>query len=455
VSAENRSYHRYLPHTDADVGRMLEVIGSRSIADLFAQLIPPPLALGRKLDLPPPLDEASLLDHLQELARTNAVCGRTSFLGAGVHPHAIQSAVDMLIQRSEFYTSYTPYQPEISQGTLQVIFEFQTMVSELLGLGLANASMYDGSTATAEAVLMARRLTGRKRALASLGVHPEYRRVVSTYLAGLDAQLEPLALGRDGRTEAGPLASDVGCLVVQVPNFFGVVEDIRALAQAAHAAGALLLAVTTEPLAFGLLAPPGALGADIAVGEGIGLAIPPSLGGPGLGLFASRDEPDFRKALPGRLVGETVDRRGRRGYVLTLATREQHIRREKATSNICTNQGLMALASNIHMSLLGKEGLREVARQSHAKAEYLKGEIAKVRGYRLPYSGPTFNEFLVEAPEDASGLLARLATRGILGGVPLSRFDAADRRRFLVAVTEMNERTEMDRLVAALAGRDA
>jgi glycine dehydrogenase subunit 1 len=291
----------------------------------------------------------------------------------------------------------------------------------------------------------------------SAGIHPEYRETVRTYFTNLGLELVEVPLGANGATDARALEAAVDektfAVAVQSPNFYGVVEDWSAGSSVAKAKGALSVAVVAEAASLALLKPPGEGGADIACGEAQSLGVPMQNGGPLLGFLSCRTE--HQRQIPGRLVGMTRDAEGRRAFCLTLSTREQHIRREKATSNICTNQGLMALASNIHMSLLGKEGLREVARQCHAKAEYLKGEIGRLRGYRLPYPGPTFNEFLVEAPEDAAPLLARLAVRGILGGVPLSRFDAADRRRFLVAVTEMNERAEMDRLVGALAGRDA
>ncbi|HYX20057.1 MAG TPA: aminomethyl-transferring glycine dehydrogenase subunit GcvPA, partial [Thermoanaerobaculia bacterium] len=380
------------------------------------------------------------------------------FLDAGVYHHYVSAIADQMLYRAEWLTAYTPYQPEISQGTLQSIFEFQTHVCLLTGLEVANASLYEGASALVEALLMAERLSrGRNKAVLSAAIHPEYRETVRTYFSNLGLELVEVPVGADGTTDARALAAAVDektfAVAVQSPNFYGVVEDWAAGSAAAKAKGALSVAVIAEAASLALLRPPGEGGVDIACGEAQSLGVPMHNGGPLLGFLSCRGE--HQRQIPGRLVGMTKDAEGRRAFCLTLSTREQHIRREKATSNICTNQGLMALASNIHMSLLGKEGLREVARQCHAKAEYLKGEIAKLRGYRLPYAGPTFNEFLVEAPEDANGLLARLAARGILGGVPLSRFDPADRRRFLVAVTEMNERVEMDRLVAALAGRDA
>jgi glycine dehydrogenase subunit 1 len=375
-----------------------------------------------------------------------------------VYHHYVSAIADQMLYRAEWLTAYTPYQPEISQGTLQSIFEFQTHVCLLTGLEVANASLYEGASALVEALLMAERLSrGRTKAVLSAGIHPEYRETVRTYFTNLGLELVEVAVGADGTTDARALAAAVDektfAVAVQSPNFHGVVEDWASGSAAAKAKGALSVAVIAEAASLALLKPPGEGGADIACGEAQSLGVPMHNGGPLLGFLSCR--PEHQRQIPGRLVGMTKDAGGRRAFCLTLSTREQHIRREKATSNICTNQGLMALASNIHMSLLGKEGLREVARQCHAKSEYLKGEIAKLRGYRLPFSGPSFNEFVVEAPEEAAGLLARLAARGILGGVPLSRFDAADRRRFLVAVTEMNERSEMDRLVAALAGREA
>lgn len=449
---------RYLPHTPEDVARMLATIGAPSIDALFSH-IPERLRVQRPLDLGPALDEAALLAHLGELAAKNRVAGDAegslSFLGSGLVPHHVATAVDAQLTRAEWYTAYTPYQPEISQGTLQAVFEFQTIVAEMFGLAVANASMYDGSTACAEAVLMARRIFDeeRPRAVLSAGLHPQYREATVTYLAGLHEPgtklLATAALDEQtGRTRADAAAEALAqggaaCLVVQSPNYYGVVEDVAALAEVAHAHGALLVVVTTEPLAYGILQPPGALGADIAVGEGLGLASGPQLGGPGVGLFAARAE--HLRAMPGRLVGETVDKDGRRGYVLTLATREQHIRREKATSNICTNTGLMALAFTIHMALLGRNGYRELARLNLAKAEYAKAKLALLPGYALRYSGPTFNELALRVRSgDAQHAAEHLAERGIHVAV-------ADGDTLLLAVTERHAKTDLDRLAAALA----
>jgi glycine dehydrogenase subunit 1 len=448
---------RYLPQTDADVARMLSAVGFPSVDALFAALIPDAVRLRRPLDLPPALDEPTLKVHLHELAARNAAPaplapgsgGPLAFLGAGLHPHAIPAAVDMLLQRSEFYTSYTPYQPEVAQGTLQAIFEFQTMVAELTGLDIANASMYDGATACAEAVLMARRLTGRTRTVFMGGKHPEYLEVARTYLAALPGTVD--VLPRDPRTGATDLAAvvaalgdDVACLVVQNPNFYGTVLDVRPLAEAAHEVGALCVVVTTDPVFYAVGKPPGEAGADIAVAEGIGLALGASLGGPGVGLFAARAA--HVRQMPGRLCGETVDKDGRRGYVLTLSTREQHIRREKATSNICTNQGLVALAFTIHLSLLGKTGLAQLARLVYSKTAYLRDRLQA----RLAYpQAPTFGELCLRVG-DADRVVARALERGVIPGVPLGRFSAKEKDLLLVGVSELHRKEDLDRLVTVL-----
>jgi len=464
---------RYLPHTPEDIQRMLNVIGKPSVESLFAH-IPDRLRAKRPLDIEA-LDEGALLEHLGDLgARNVPSVGATqrdgaalAFLGAGVVPHTIPTAVDMLLQRSEWYTSYTPYQPEVSQGTLQAVFEYQTMVSEILGLGVANASMYDGASGAAEAVLMAMRVTGHKRVVLAGALHPHTTETIRTYLSAEAATPAELAdvchvvppgdLGSDGRVPLAGLVAklkglaEVAAVVVQTPNFYGVLEDLAPLAQAAHDAGALLIVANTEPLAFALIDPPGAVGADIAVSEGLGLAIPPSGGGPGVGLFAARA--DLVRQIPGRLVGETVDKDGRRGYVLTLATREQHIRREKATSNICTNQGLVALAFTIHLSLLGKNGFVEMARLGLAKAEYAKSALAAA-GMPTAFSGPTFNELAIRLPVDARKVVAQLAEEKLFAGVPATAdgllSDASLDRVLLIAVTERHKRADIDRLVTRL-----
>ena len=444
---------RFLPVSEADRAEMLSAIGVPAVEDLFSS-IPAPVRQAPRL--PPPMSEIEIRRLFGALSRRSANARETAFfLGAGLYHHSVSAIADQMLTRAEWLTAYTPYQPEVSQGTLQSIFEFQTHIALLTGLDVANASLYEGASALVEALLMAERLVrGRSRAVVSAGIHPEYRETVRTYFANLGLQVVEVPLAADGATDRTALEAAVDektfAVALQSPNFFGVVEDWAVLARAAHARHALAVSVIAEAISLALLAPPGQAQVDIACGEAQSLGVPMHNGGPILGFLACRTE--HQRQIPGRLVGETRDAEGRRAFCLTLSTREQHIRREKATSNICTNQGLMALASNIHMSLLGKRGLREVALQSHAKSEYVKRQIGKLPGYRLPYSGPTFNEFLVEAPEPALRLLSRLAAAGILAGVPISRYDAARTNGFLVAVTEMNTKEEMDRLVSGLRG---
>ena len=441
---------KFLPTSDTDRAQMLAAIGARSVEDLFASI---PASVREKPNLPPPLSEIEIRRFMGSLAQKNANARETAFfLGAGLYNHYVSAIADQMLYRAEWLTAYTPYQPEVSQGTLQSIFEFQTHICLLTGLDVANASLYEGASALAEGLLMAERLVPRRsRAVLSLGIHPEYREAVRSYFANLSLEIVEVPVGKDGATDRAALEAAVDektfAVAVQSPNFFGVIEDWAVAARAAHAKGALALGVVAEAVSLALLAPPGDREIDIACGEAQSLGVPMQNGGPILGFLACREA--HQRQIPGRLVGQTRDLEGRRAFCLTLATREQHIRREKATSNICTNQGLMALASNIHMSLLGKQGLREVALQSHAKAEFLKQAIAKLPGFRLPFSGPTFNEFVVAAPGPAARLVSRLASEGILAGVPLSRFGGPV-DQMLVAVTEMNTRPEMDWLVAEL-----
>jgi glycine dehydrogenase subunit 1 len=443
-----------LPVSDADRSEMLRAIGVPSVEALFASI---PAAVREDPKLPPPLSEIEIRRMMRSLASRNANAGNTAFfLGAGLYNHYVSAIADQMLYRAEWLTSYTPYQPEVSQGTLQSVFEFQTHICLLTGLDVANASLYEGASALVEALLMAERLVkGRRKAVLSQGIHPEYRETVRTYFSNLGLDLVEIPLSAQGVTDAAALEAALDettfALAVQSPNFLGLVEDWSTGSRAAKAKGALSVAVIAEAASLALLNPPAAGGADVACGEAQSLGVPLHNGGPLLGFLACRAE--HQRQIPGRLVGQTHDAEGRRAFCLTLSTREQHIRREKATSNICTNQGLMALASNIHMSLLGKKGLRELAEQCHAKAEYLKGRIVELPGFGLPYTGPTFNEFAVDAPEPAAPMLARLAARGILAGVPLSRFGGGEPNRFLVAVTEMNTKEEMDRLVAALGER--
>ncbi len=432
---------------------MLRTVGLDTAADLFSS-IPENMRLRGHLNVPAAISEMELLKGFEERAARNTAARRPSFLGAGAYSHYSPTVVDHLIQRSEFFTAYTPYQPEISQGTLQAIFEFQTLVCQLTGMDVANASMYDGSTGLAEAVLMAERITRRKKVAVASSVHPEYLEVANTYVQhyGIDLQY----LGFDGATgqisnEAlESLDDQTAALVVQSPNFFGCLEEVKALSERAHAVGALLIVAVTESISFGLLRSPGSCGADIVVAEGQSFGIPLSFGGPYLGLFATREK--YARQIPGRLVGEAFDKDGRRGFVLTLATREQHIRREKATSNICTNEGLIALAGTIYLETMGRRGLQEVAQQCAQKAAYTARRISELKGFSLPFNAPRFNEFVVRAPVEAAGLLKRLGSeKNITGGLALSRYYTDRPNDFLVCVTETNSRAEIDALIDGLA----
>ncbi|HEV2668672.1 MAG TPA: aminomethyl-transferring glycine dehydrogenase subunit GcvPA [Blastocatellia bacterium] len=446
---------RYIPNSAEEREAMLRDMGRKSVADLFRG-IPDQLRLNRPLDLPRALSETETLEFFRTLAERNTT-RRTgermiSFLGAGAYDHFIPTVIDTLISRSEFYTSYTPYQPEISQGTLQAIFEFQTMICELTGMEVSNASLYDGSTATAEAVLMADRVTNRPKVALAGNLHPEYRQVVDTYIrnAGIDEITLPFD-EKTGALESGALNSldsDVAAVIVQSPNFFGGVEDLQGLCDAAHRVGALFAVVVAEGLSLGLLQAPGRAGADIVCGEAQSFGIPPSFGGSYCGFFATTEK--LMRQIPGRLVGRTSDAEGRAGYTLTLATREQHIRREKATSNICTNQGLYALMATIYLSIMGKGGLREVAEQNLRKAHYAAKRIAAVDGFRLRFGGPFFNEFVVSCPKPSEATLARLAYKKIIGGLPLSRFFPEMKNEILMCVTETTTKAEIDSLVEAL-----
>ena len=443
---------RYIPNSPDERAEMLRQLGAASIDNLFDS-IPETFRLRDHLSVPAALSEIELLKQFDEMGTRNQAAGRVSFLGGGAYSHYIPTIVDHLISRSEFFTAYTPYQPEISQGTLQSIFEFQTMVCQLTGMDIANASMYDGSTAMAEAVLMAERVTKRSKVVASAAVHPQYLEVAHTYVqhAGIDlehAAFDPTS-GQTPITAFDSIDDQTAAIVVQSPNFFGCIEDVETLSEKAHARGALLIVATTEAMSFGLLRSPGGCGADIVVAEGQSFGVPLSFGGPYVGLFATRDK--YARQIPGRLVGEAYDKHGRRGFVLTLATREQHIRREKATSNICTNEGLIALAATVYLETMGRRGVQEAARQCVQKAHYAARELAKLEDFSLPFSAPFFNEFVVRAPTEASPLLDNLARdKGIDGGIALSRFDPDRPNDFLVCVTETNTRKQVDALVEGL-----
>ncbi|HEX9424064.1 MAG TPA: aminomethyl-transferring glycine dehydrogenase subunit GcvPA [Pyrinomonadaceae bacterium] len=442
---------RYIPNSPEERTEMLHHVGLNSAAELFDS-IPEELRLSRNLNTTNALSEIELLSGFEELAARNPGAQRTSFLGAGAYQHYSPTVVDHIISRSEFFTAYTPYQPEISQGTLQTIFEFQTLVCQLTRMEVANASMYDGSTALAEAVLMAERVTKRSKVVACGAIHPEYLEVITTYVqhAGIEL-VHALVDSKTGQTSdpKNLLDDKTAALVVQSPNFFGCIEDVTALAEKAHAVGALLIVAITESISLGLLKSPGACGADIVVAEGQSFGIPLSFGGPYVGLFATREK--YARQIPGRLVGEAYDQEGRRGFVLTLATREQHIRREKATSNICTNEGLIALAATVYLETMGRRGIQEVAMQCAQKTAYATKRISELEGFSVPFTGPRFNEFVVHAPVAAKELLSRLASeRNVTGGLALSRYYSDRPNEFLVCVTEMNSRAQIDALVEGI-----
>ena len=446
---------RYLPLSPADRAQMLATIGAASIDDLFVD-VPQAARKAELFDLPLHAGELEVERELAGLAAMNRPAGAGPFFcGAGAYKHHVPATVDHIIQRSEFLTSYTPYQPEIAQGTLQVLFEFQTQVAALTGLDVANASMYDGSTACAEAVMMAQRVTRRKKAVLSGGLHPHYAATTQTiaHAEGMDIVRQAAAIDAEAAV-LDAIDADTAAVVVQTPNVFGVVTDVSKIAEAAHAAGALLIVVTTEAVSYGLLKSPGEMGADIAVAEGQSIGNGLNFGGPYVGLFACREK--LVRQMPGRLCGETVDAEGRRGFVLTLSTREQHIRREKATSNICTNSGLCALAFTIHLSLLGERGLRDLAALNHAKARELRDALAAVPGVQV-LTPRFFNEFAIRLKGDAAAAVEALLVDGVVAGVPFSRLDPAAGMDdvLLVAATETTTTQDIQTFAQALAGRTA
>ncbi|WP_395670654.1 aminomethyl-transferring glycine dehydrogenase subunit GcvPA [Phenylobacterium sp.] len=440
---------RYLPLTPADRAEMLAVIGAPDIDALFAD-VPPAARRPDLFDLPRKAGELEVERELAALAARNRPAGAGPFFcGAGAYRHHVPASVDHLIQRSEFLTSYTPYQPEIAQGTLQVLFEFQTQVAALTGLPVANASMYDGSTACAEAVMMAQRVTRRRKAVLSGGLHPHYAATTHTLAEAEGMQVERRLAAIDAEGDVAlAIDADTACVVVQTPNVFGTATDVTKIAEAAHAAGALLIVVTTEAVAYGLLKSPGAMGADIAVAEGQSIGNPLTFGGPYVGLFSCRE--DLVRQMPGRVCGETVDAEGRRGFVLTLSTREQHIRREKATSNICTNSGLCALAFSIHMSLLGEVGLRRLAALNHSRAREAAAALATA-GFEV-LTPRYFNEIAVRVPDAVAAVEAALAD-GVVAGVPFARLDPASGLGdvLLIAATETTTSADIAALVRSLA----
>jgi len=441
----------YIPHTEDDKKAMLEEIGVKSTEDLFADI--PEKVRYPELRLPKPLSEAELMAEMRAMAEENADLDHFAcFLGAGAYNHFVPSVVSHVISRSEFYTAYTPYQPEISQGTLQSIFEYQSMICELTGMEVANASHYDGATALAEAALMSVAVSkGRRRkVVVSPAVHPEYRQVLRTYVRGADiAVVGDEDLTSDLPQLVGLLDGDTACFIIQNPNFFGELEEVEGLAEKVHEAGALLV-VCVNPISLGLFKPPGQYGADIVVGEGQSLGNALNFGGPYLGLFATRME--YVRKMPGRLVGETVDTKGRRGFVLTLTAREQHIRREKATSNICTNEALCALAAGAYLAAMGRKGLRKVAELCYHKAHYAASRIASIPGYEVLNRKPFFHEFVVRCPRPVKEINAYLLEEwGIIGGYDLEKDYPHLKNCMLLCVTEMNPKEEIDDLIEALS----
>ncbi|HTS67787.1 MAG TPA: aminomethyl-transferring glycine dehydrogenase subunit GcvPA [Terriglobia bacterium] len=435
---------RYLPNSAADRQAMLRATGHAHIDELFAQIRPDQRLKGN-LNLPGQLSEAEILQYFQQAASESSR-EYVSLLGAGAYSHYRPVVVDALLSRSEFFTAYTPYQAEISQGTLQAMFEFQTMMTQLTGQEVSNASLYDGSTATTEAALMALRVTRRRRVLLARTLHPEYRQVLHTYVQNQDAELLEVPYTASGQIDAGRLESAIdaqtAAVVVQSPNFFGILERIPEITAITRRKGALLIVTVTEPLSLAIVKPP--TEADIVCGEAQSFGVPVSFGGPYLGFLTTREE--FLRQMPGRLVGQTVDAEGRRGFVLTLATREQHIRREKATSNICTNQSLCALAATIYLCLLGKTGLRLLAEQNLAKAHYAAERLRGIPGFSTPFTGPCFNEFVVKLPGDAERLMETLREEKIIGGLHLGEFYPELAGHLLMCFTETTSRAAIDRL---------
>jgi glycine dehydrogenase subunit 1 len=436
---------RYLPNSPAERASMLEATGHRSIDELFQQ-VPDQLRLKEKLNLPGPLSELEILEYFRAAARESAR-GYTSFLGAGAYSHYRPVAIDALLSRGEFFTAYTPYQAELAQGTLQAMFEFQTLIAQLTGMDISNASLYDGSTAMTEAVLMALRITRRDEVLVARTVHPEYRQVLASYVQHQGISISEIPYTPSGQLTLEGLGSALGretaAVVIQNPNFLGGLEQVREIADLVHGNKSLLIVTINEPLSLGIVRPPSE--ADIVCGEAQSFGVPVAYGGPYLGFLACHEQ--FLRQMPGRLVGQTTDTQGRRGFVLTLATREQHIRREKATSNICTNQSLCALAATIYLSLLGRNGLRALAKQNLAKAQYAAKQLLCIPGATTPFAAPFFNEFVVKVPCDAGEFLAALEEQKLIGGFSLERFYPELKDHLLVCTTEMVTRAAIDRMV--------
>ena len=443
----------YIPHTEEDVKDMLRAIGKDSMEDLLS-VFPKDLRCD-ELNIPSGLSEQELLDLAKKITFTNKGTGKySSFLGAGSYNHYSPSLVNHILLRSEFFTAYTPYQPEVSQGTLQTIFEYQTLICQLTGMEVSNASLYDGASGVAEAVLMAERVTKRDKVVLSSALHPEYRDTTKTYHLFKEGDIVEAPYSKDtGATEGlvDLIDDKTAAVVIQYPNFFGTIEDLEKIAKLAHDKGALFIVAVTEPVALGLLTPPGEFGADIVVGEAQSFGAGLSYGGPYLGFLATQNK--HLRQMPGRVAGQTVDRNGTKCFCLTLSTREQHIRREKATSNICTNQGLISLAATVHLTALGKSGLISLANVNLSKAHYLKDELEKISGVKAPFSNngsPFFNEFTVDLGRDTDEIMAKLMEREIIGGLPLKRFYPELNTHMLLAVTEMNSVRKIDLFINAM-----
>ena len=447
---------RYISNTAQDCKEMLQAIGKSSVDELFAD-IPEAVRLQRELDLPAPQSEMEVSKNLKRLSDMNgSVDDFVSFLGAGAYNHFVPAVVKHLVSRGEFATAYTPYQPEIAQGTLQAIFEFQSLICQLTAMDVANASMYDGASALAEAILMGQRMNRHPKVLMSQAVHPDYRQVVQTYTKQVDIDVREIGINDRGSLDLdavqAQISSDTSSIVVQYPNFLGVIEELGRLAEIAHKAGALLIVAMPEPVSLGLLTPPGKFGVDIVVGEAQSFGNSLSYGGPYVGFFAIKSDPKGKviRKMPGRLCGETTDAEGKRGFVLTLSTREQHIKRERATSNICTNEALCALACTIHLSLLGKQGLNKLAWQNFQKAQYAKKAICALDGYEALFDGPTFNEFTIKTPVAVDVVQEALLEQQMIGGLSLGQSYPEFADALLVCVTEQHSKEDIDRLVTAL-----
>jgi glycine dehydrogenase subunit 1 len=442
----------YIPHTEDDIKEMLEAIGVSSIDELFSS-IPFNKRLKRPLNLPAPLSEMELIRYFKDLSRKNGTLDKyISFLGGGVYNHYIPKVIEQIISRSEFYTPYTPYQPEISQGILQAIYEYQTLICQLTGMEVSNASMYDGATSLAEAILMSKRIKKGNNIFISKVVHPEYRDVVRTYLDGSDIDIIEVPYDHRGLTDYNyidkNIDNDTISITIQSPNFFGLIEDLSAISEIIDSRDIIFIVSVLEPISLGIINPPGYFNADIVVGEGQALGNPISLGGPSLGIFATRDK--YVRNMPGRIVGETIDRDGKRGYILTLSTREQHIRREKATSNICTNETLCAIRTAIYLALLGKDGLKDIAKYNLYLTYYAKKKLSNIPKFRIKFNSPGFNEFILESEYNIDKLLKWLLRKGIIGGLNIERFYPELKNSLLISFTENNSIDDIDKLYSLL-----